>query len=278
MSTLTGFTEVPVVDVSGLLGPDPAEHRRVAAELGAAARDVGFFHVSGTGLPAALAEELLRVTQAFFALPPEEKMRTYIGRSTNHRGYVPEGEEVFAGGTRDRKEAFDLSAELPADDPDFLAGRMLGPNQWPDVPGFREAVDAWYAAVLALGRALLRGFALALGEPADALDRYVTKPPSQLRLIHYPYDPDAVDAVGIGAHTDYECFTLLLPPPPGWRCSTATASGSTSRRARARSWSTSVTSSRPGPTAGSSPPPTGCARSARSATAFRCSSTSITTR
>ena len=215
MSTLTGFTEVPVVDVSGLLGPDPAGHRRVAEELGRAAREVGFCYVSGTGLPAALAEDLLRVTQAFFALPTEEKMRTYIGRSTNHRGYVPIGEEVFAGGTRDLKEAFDLGADLPADDPDFLAGRMLGPNQWPDLPGFADAVGAWYDAVLALGRALLRGFALALGEPADAFDRYVTKPPSQLRLIHYPYDPAAVDAVGIGAHTDYECFTLLLPTAPG---------------------------------------------------------------
>ncbi|MGY1604746.1 isopenicillin N synthase family dioxygenase [Geodermatophilus sp. SYSU D00815] len=215
MSTPTDFTEVPVVDVSGLLGDDPAAHRRVADELGRAARDVGFFYVSGTGLDPALAADLLRVTTAFFALPLEEKMRTYIGRSTNHRGYVPEGEEVFAGGTRDLKEAFDLSAELPADDPDHLAGRMLGPNQWPEVPGFREAVGAWYDAVLALGRALLRGFALALGEPADAFDRFVTKPPSQLRLIHYPYDPTAVDAVGIGAHTDYECFTLLLPTAPG---------------------------------------------------------------
>jgi isopenicillin N synthase-like dioxygenase len=83
------------------------------------------------------------------------------------------------------------------------------------VPGFREAVGAWYDAVLALGRSLLRGFALALGEPADAFDRFVTKPPSQLRLIHYPHDPAAVDAVGIGAHTDYECFTLLLPTAPG---------------------------------------------------------------
>lgn len=215
MSSLTDFTEVPVIDVSGLRTDDPAEHRRVAAELGRAAREVGFFYVSGTGIDPAMAADLLRVTREFFALPVEEKMRTYIGRSTNHRGYVPIGEEVFAGGTRDLKEAFDLGADLPADDPDHLAGRMLGPNQWPELPGFADAVTAWYDEVLALGRALLRGFALALGEPADAFDAYVTKPPSQLRLIHYPYDPDAEDAVGIGAHTDYECFTLLLPTAPG---------------------------------------------------------------
>jgi isopenicillin N synthase-like dioxygenase len=43
----------------------------------------------------------------------------------------------------------------------------------------------------------------------------VTKAPSQLRQIHYPYDADAQDSVGIGAHTDYECFTLLRPTAPG---------------------------------------------------------------
>jgi isopenicillin N synthase-like dioxygenase len=33
--------------------------------------------------------------------------------------------------------------------------------------------------------------------------------------VHYPYNPDAEDHNGIGAHTDYECFTLLKPTAPG---------------------------------------------------------------
>jgi isopenicillin N synthase-like dioxygenase len=36
-----------------------------------------------------------------------------------------------------------------------------------------------------------------------------------LRLVHYPYNTDAEDGQGIGAHTDYECFTLLKPTAPG---------------------------------------------------------------
>ena len=215
MTSLTAFGTIPVVDVAGLLGDDPAEHRRVAAELGRAAREVGFLHVTGTGVDPGLFADLLRVTKEFFTLPTEVKMQTYIGRSTNHRGYVPVGEEVFAGGTVDLKEAYDLGRDLPADDPDHLAGRMIGPNQWPDLPGFAEACTAYYEAVMGLGRALLRGFALALGEPPDVFDGYVTKPPTQLRLIHYPHDPSARDVVGIGAHTDYECFTILKPTAPG---------------------------------------------------------------
>jgi len=216
MSGVGFFTQVPVVDVSGLRSPDAAHRHEVVDQLGQAGREVGFCYVTGTAVAPALFDALLDATRRFFVLPMAEKMRHYIGNSTCHRGYVPEGEEVFSGGTHDRKEAFDTGLELPADDPDHLAGNpMLGPNQWPDQPGFAAAVTAYYQAVLALGRLLLSGFALALGEDPEQFQRVVTKPPSQLRLIHYPYQPDAVDAQGIGAHTDYECFTLLRPTAPG---------------------------------------------------------------
>jgi len=69
--------------------------------------------------------------------------------------------------------------------------------------------------VLAEGRRLLWAFGVALGEDPDVFLRHATKTPSQLRLVHYPYNPDATDLPGIGAHTDYECFTLLKPTAPG---------------------------------------------------------------
>jgi isopenicillin N synthase-like dioxygenase len=143
-------------------------------------------------------------------------MASYIGLSRCHRGYVPVGEEGVETGTPDLKEAFDTALDLPADDPDYLAGNpMLGPNVWPDLPGFAEAVTEYYQAVLDVGHRLLGAFAVALGEVPDTFSRHATKTPSQLRLVHYPYNPDAEDGQGIGAHTDYECFTLLKPTAPG---------------------------------------------------------------
>ena len=216
MSGMTSFTSVPVVDVSGLRSSDPAEWDRVAAEIGTAAREVGFLYVSGSGIDEALFDHMLAATKEFFALPVEEKMRSYIGLSRCHRGYVPVGEEGVETGTPDVKEAFDTALDLPADDPDYLAGNpMLGPNTWPDLPGFAEAVTAYYDAVLDVGHLLLRAFAVALGEDPEVFSRHATKTPSQLRLVHYPYNPSAEDVLGIGAHTDYECFTLLKPTAPG---------------------------------------------------------------
>jgi isopenicillin N synthase-like dioxygenase len=216
MSGATSFTSVPIVDISGLRSRDRAERERVAGGIGKAACEVGFFYVSGTGVDDMLFERMLASTKEFFALPLEQKMRSYSGLSRCHRGYVPVGEEGVEAGTPDLKEAFDTALDLPADDPDYVAGNpMLGPNTWPDVPSFADAVTEYYHAVLEVGHRLLWAFAVALGEDPETFSRHATKTPSQLRLVHYPYNPDAEDGQGIGAHTYYECFTLLKPTAPG---------------------------------------------------------------
>jgi isopenicillin N synthase-like dioxygenase len=217
MSGHAAFRTLPVVDVTGLASVDPAVRAAAAAALGQATRAAGFFYAVGHGIDPALPGALVTQARAFFAQPLQAKMAHYIGNSPNHRGYVPEGEEVFYGGTRDRKEAFDLGQELPRDDAAVLAGTpMLGPNVWPPLPGFRPTALAYYDAVFAFGRRLLRGFALALGLPEDGFERFVTRPPSQLRLVHYPFDPQpGAPSAGIGAHTDYECFTILHTTAPG---------------------------------------------------------------
>jgi isopenicillin N synthase-like dioxygenase len=210
-SRAADLQRLPLIDVSGLESADLATRRATASELDRAACSAGFFYATEHGLPPSLSEGLIAAAAEFFALPEADKQRYYIGTSTNHRGYVPPGEEVFYGGSKDSKEAFDLCLDLPDSDPDYRAGnRLLGPNRWPsEVPGFRERVAAYYDAVTVLGRRLLRGFLLALELPEDHFDHFLHKPPSQLRLLHYPYSPNAAAAPGIAAHTDYECFTIL---------------------------------------------------------------------
>lgn len=214
--TKSAFTELPVIDISALVSGGGTGVEEAAKQLGQAAREVGFCYVTGHGIPDATFDGLLDATQRFFAQPMAEKMKVYIGNSRNHRGYVPEGEEVFSVGSKDRKEAYDLGRDLPADDADYVSGNpLLGPNQWPALEGFSTSIMAYYNAAFAAGRALMSGFALALGEEADFFEPYLRKPPSQLRLIHYPFNPDAEGAMGIGSHTDYECVTLLRSTAPG---------------------------------------------------------------
>ncbi|MCL5040921.1 MAG: isopenicillin N synthase family oxygenase [Gammaproteobacteria bacterium] len=215
MSAHTAFTRLPVVDIHGLYSTDPAQRQATADQLGDAARAAGFLYVTGHGVDPELIAGLRRQTEALFALPLEQKQRFHIKQSANHSGYVPQGEEEVYPGVVDYKEAYDINYDLGRDDP----RPVLGHTQWPEcpqLPGFRADVDAYYQAALALGNVLFRGFALALGLEEDRFTRHITTPPSQLRLIHYPYNPDApADRPGIGAHTDYECFTILLPTAPG---------------------------------------------------------------
>jgi isopenicillin N synthase-like dioxygenase len=215
-SVRTGFSRLPVINVQALGSSSLPERQAVADTIGQAARDIGFFYVTGHGIPADQIAALRATAAHFYAQDPDWKMRHYIGLGRGHKGFVPEGEEIYGSGRPDHKEAYDIGFEAADDHPQVQAGLpLIGGNKWPALPGFKDAVQAYYASVFALGMQLLRAFALALGQDEHAFDGFVTCPPSKLRLIHYPADASTDDALGIGAHTDYECFTLLLADQPG---------------------------------------------------------------
>lgn len=214
----TNFTSLPIIDISGLFSASLSDRKKVAFEIRSAATTAGFFYVIGHGIAREERDALCRVAKRFFARPVTEKMRSFIGQSSNHTGYVPEGEEVFYGQKPDRKEAYDISIDAAPGTPlpDGRPTPMLGPVQWPDDREFREVVGGYYSAVSSLARRMFCGFALALDLPEDYFEAHLKCPPSQLRLIHYPHQPDApADQPGIGAHTDYECFTILTGTAPG---------------------------------------------------------------
>jgi len=141
-----------------------------------------------------------------------------IHKSKNFKGYTALlGENTNPENRGDLHEGFDLGWEEPStgsvrsseDD-----GSMAGGNVWPAeilLPGFRRAVLEYYHAVVHLGQYLFPLFALALGLPEDFFADKITKPAAIMRLLYYPPQTGIVDdrTIGIGSHTDYECFTIL---------------------------------------------------------------------
>src|SRR5262245_43080277 len=158
---------VPVIDVSALVAGAPAR-ARVAAEIGQACRDRGFFYVVGHGVDRPVCDLLVAASRRFFALDQATKMQWRMSRGGRAwRGYFPAGGELTSG-RPDWKEGLYLGSELPEDDPRVRARTPLhGPNLFPTLPGFREAVLRYLEALTRLGHALMGGIALSLGLDAS---------------------------------------------------------------------------------------------------------------
>lgn len=210
---------LPVIDLSGLATGDPADKAAVAQALGDAARTSGFFYITNHGVSADLIADMFAASKTFHEKPRSYKMKYWSGFTTHHRGYVPLEENGADFPKRiNFNEAWDMSYEAPADHPDYLADwRMTGPNIWPDIPGWKDTVSTYYDAIFALGLRLLDALALELGVDPSELTKDITNPTSQLRMLRYIENDlkPSKDVVGIDAHSDFECFTILLQGAAG---------------------------------------------------------------
>ena len=208
---------LPVIDMAGVAARDDAAMQRVAAEIAAACTTTGFFYVANHGMPEPVIERAVAAAKTFFAMPDAVKRKA---NAVDHRGYIGMGDAFMKNATRsDWKESYVVGLELSADDPDVVAGDALrGPNVWPrDLPAFRDALSAYFAAMAKCGADLLSAFAISLGQRPDFfVDKY-TKPLQRMNVIHYPQHPgDAPeDQFGGAAHTDYGCVTLLWQDDSG---------------------------------------------------------------
>ena len=200
---------IPVLDWQRYSGG--TDRAGFVADLGRACRDTGFFLISGHGIPDTLIADVFARADTFFALPEAEKRKLDIRDNPHNRGWAAEGSEALdeKSGVMDRKEAFNVGFDLPPDDPRVIAGEPFrGVNIWPDLPGFRDTMLAYYTAALDFGVALHAAFEEELGLPAGFFAPHFTAPMATLRVLRYP--AATAPGIGAGAHSDYGSITLLM--------------------------------------------------------------------
>jgi len=196
------FNSVPVIDIHELASPG------TLALLDEACREWGFFQVIHHGIPATAIGEIFTAAHAFFALPSGEKQR--IGRTRdNPWGYY---DQELTRNVVDWKQIYDFG---PAD------GGAIRP-QWPEqVPGFRNAVQAYYRHCERLAFRLLAAISANLGmRPGYLSQGFGPDHTSFLRMNYYPVCPSSPETgqdadvkdrpLGVGPHTDSGALTLLL--------------------------------------------------------------------
>ncbi len=197
----TKARDVPRIDMSDF----EARKAEIADQLWNAASDIGFFQIVNHAIPQAQTDETFEMTARFFALPQETKARLPLLKGTN-AGWEYKSQVRPSTGTADQKESYQIT--LP---------RMK--DLWPGdaLPGFKAAMLAFERANWALGMKVLSCFALKLGFAPDfftqAHDPLSPEYQSTLRLLHYlpmvDAKPEDYGAWRAGAHTDFDCLTLL---------------------------------------------------------------------
>lgn len=189
--------EIRVIDMQHF-----AERKtEIADELWAAATDIGFFQLKNHAISPADIQAAFARAEAFFSLPNEVKSRYPLHRNA---GWESKAQIRPSTGTPDEKESWQLTRP-----------RMAG--LWPDaarLPHFKAETLTFERQCWQLGMQVLSCFALKLGFPEDFFtSAHNPDSPtyqSTLRLLHYyPVAPEA-NTWRAGAHTDFDCLTLLF--------------------------------------------------------------------
>lgn len=209
-----GQTTLPVIDIAPLRGGDPEGSRMVAHQLREACMETGFFYAADHGVDPAFCAGIFAEARRFFDLPLAMKERVGIVKGASQNGYSGIGGQQFDAATGpDNKESMYLGVDRAPDDPLVLARTPLhDPNPWPDfLPGWRQAVLAYFATMEEVARLLLSGLALSLDLASHHFDPCMINHMSALRLLHYPPHPtaDPTREVGCGTHTDWGALTVL---------------------------------------------------------------------
>lgn len=201
--TETHDREIRRIDLAGF------EHRKaeIAEQLWAAATDIGFFQVVNHGIDRGEIDRAFAMTEAFFALPDSVKARHPLKRAFN-AGWESRAQVRPSTGTPDQKESYQITR-----------GHMEG--LWPAedlLAGFQRTMLEFEARCWGVAMQLLSCFAPKLGFDADFFRRAhdASRPgyQSTLRLLHYfaidPAGRDRLELWRAGAHTDFDCLTLLF--------------------------------------------------------------------
>ncbi|KAH7096730.1 Clavaminate synthase-like protein [Auriculariales sp. MPI-PUGE-AT-0066] len=213
------FDAIPVIDLEHATSPDFEKRRAIADAIRDACLRVGFFYIKNHGIDESLISTCIDSSKQFFDLPLPTKEAMDIRKSPNYKGYtglLTENTDPEHG-AGDMHEAFEWGYEdidRQSDDVVREDGAMKGANVWPseqDVPGFRLSLLNYYHAAVQLGLSLFPLLALALNQPEDFFADKTLHPAAIMRVLHYPPQTGEMDdrVIGIGAHTDYECFTIL---------------------------------------------------------------------
>ncbi len=202
---------VPVIEISRFV--DGSDLVTAPRQIQRAATTTGFFQIVGHGIDTAYFDAAYRVAESLMSLP--EEVKATLGSPSGHpyrglmRNYDRTGGLVSEGFTVAR---FDGPEDARAHGIAEEHLPFFAENVWPPVDGFAEAMGALSSRTRAVGRHLMRAFAVALDQPLDHFDAALVLDTTTSTIRSYPAhgDPGRTDeAVIFDSHFDGGMLTLL---------------------------------------------------------------------
>lgn len=189
----------PVIDLSL---PD------AAANLWSAARSVGFFTVINHGIPASLIEETFDAAKEFFEHNRTTKERLAPYSAKLNAGYEFMQQVRPSTGLPDVKESFQITAR-----PDAMVGRWPSGRVEKASKALMDHAKELAATIMTLLE--LNIPSLQAGTLSKAHTMWTSTSQVTLRMLHYPplLEPAPPGSMRAGAHTDWDCVTLLFQTP-----------------------------------------------------------------
>lgn len=218
---------IPVIDISPFRNNDPVGRKKVVDAVRDACEQIGFFTITGHGVPSELIRKAHSVANEFFDLPIEEKMKIKKGEGANYKGFTPMrartiGRSQNATLQPSLNESFAMGYVDVTDDPYFRspkAGAHFEPNAYPGQPAaFKPTIVEYYKAMEGLSKEIMRIFADALEIDPEYFIEKLERHISVLRLVNYPALSEAPKdgEERAGAHADTGAVTILYnDDPPG---------------------------------------------------------------
>ena len=171
---------IPTLDLRNYTHGDEDTRAAFVNEMGEALEDIGFFALTGHGIPLGEINDAYTVSETFFNLDESIKMRW--NQASNQRGYVPFGvEHAKSNPAPDLKEFWQTGRTLP--DEHHLKS-VYPKNIWPDedCAEFGPAIDGLYIQMEALSRTLLEICSIYLGKGPSWLPDMATDGNTILRM------------------------------------------------------------------------------------------------
>jgi|TARA_B110000003_G_scaffold5011_1_gene5344 isopenicillin N synthase-like dioxygenase len=211
------LNEIPVIDVNHLQ-ENSSNYKQAIKNIKSYCHDPGFFCLEN--LPIEMKKNLDHThkhMENFFSYDDNHRIKQDINVTgkNNSYGWMPIFQEpAYEAGTTAHVESFDFGR--PEKVPE---SKNYNKNYWPALDSFKRDIRSTWDNYTDLGMLTLKAISKSLELPTNFLsDRCNTQDLSTMRLLNYPATDKKLitkEHVGISAHTDFECITLISQTAPG---------------------------------------------------------------